>query len=109
MEKAFGSWPTELHVASAEGFGPPGQALSRVADHMDSPPRPLDFANSTSCAASSTPKTSEATSLTPIIGVTATVCQASASDSPRTPLIWAWVAVAAWVAYVPMSSLYAGP
>ena len=71
--------------------------------------RPLDSANFTSCEASSTLKISVVTSLTPIIGVTATAFQAAASDSPSTLLIWPCVAVAASIAYWPMSPLNAGP
>jgi hypothetical protein len=40
-------------------------------------------------------KVSEVTSLTPIIGVTATACQAAESLRPGALLICAWVAVAA--------------
>ncbi len=96
-------------MASAVGLVPPAHCLSRVADHIDSQPSPLDRAKFTSWVASSTLNTSDETSLTPIIGVTATAFQAAASDSPSTLLTWAWVAVAACSAYVPMSPLYEAP
>src|SRR5690348_4495070 len=98
FEKADGDWRIELHTASAAPFAPPAHCLSRVADHIDSPPSPFDFAKATSSVASSTVKTSEATSFTPIIGVTATAFHAAPSLSPSTLLTWAWVAVAACTA-----------
>lgn len=76
-----------------------------MPDHIASQARPFSLAKAASWVASSTLKISVLTSFTPIIGVTATVFHASASERPSTPLIWAWVAVAAWTAYVPMSPL----
>src|SRR3954454_17838994 len=95
FENANASWTIELQVASAVGFAPPQHCLSRVADHINSTHSPFDLAKVTSWEASSTLKISVATSLTPIMGVTATAFQAALSDSPRTPLTCAWVAVAA--------------
>src|SRR5689334_21415143 len=95
FEKANLSWVIELQVASAAGLVPSAHCLSRVADHIDRQRRPLDLAKQVSWVALSTLKISDETSLTPIMGVTATVFQAAASERPSTHLTCACVAVAA--------------
>src|SRR5690348_7650527 len=84
-----------LHVASAKLFAPPEHSLSRPADHIEVHAMPFEPAKDASAEASETVKISSEVSLTPIIGVTATLAHAALSDSPQTLLTCDWVEDAA--------------
>src|SRR5581483_264845 len=114
---ALMAWPkapadctTEEQVALAKAAAPPAHCLSRVADQNESQARFLLLAQLASAEASATEKVSELTSLTPIIGVTATFARACDAESEvHTDWTWPAVALAACSARVAMSPVNEAP
>jgi hypothetical protein len=81
---------------------PPG--MSRCIAQYDSRPRPFCCANVVSWVASAWRNTSLRVSLTPIIGVTPIIAHSCASVLPvKMGLIWLNVALAAWMARLPIA------
>ena len=94
-ERAVALHDRSCTLASAEFLAPPAHCLSRVADHIESQPRPFDLRERHELRGVVDREDLGVTSLTPIIGVTATAFHAAASERPSTLLTCAWVAVAA--------------